>query len=128
MRAEKPRQAPFIEGDVMKLTFKENVEFAKVREELLGGDEGYRALQNLLLANPRVGDVIPHTHGARKMRIQQGGSNRGKRAGLRVIYLYIESRELIVFVAAYAKNVASDLTPEQSKRIAEAPRRERAEG
>ena len=109
----------------MNLTFYEVSVFAKVRDGLLGGDEGYRALQNVLLNAPRMGDVIPGTNGVRKLRVAAVGQSKGKRGGLRVIYLYIEERDTVIFFGLYAKNVAVNLTPQQKRAIAEAAQREK---
>lgn len=79
------------------------------------GDEDLLELEKILLADPRVGDVIEGTGGARKMRIQLEG--RGKRGGGRVIYLDVYERENLYLLFAYPKNVQSDLTPEQKKAI-----------
>lgn len=97
----------------MNVGFTEQPAFSRVRDELLGGDEGYRALQILLSNNPHAGDVIQGTNGLRKMRFRLTGTNRGKSGGIRVIYLYIEAQERIIFYAAYAKNRLEDLTPAQ---------------
>jgi mRNA-degrading endonuclease RelE of RelBE toxin-antitoxin system len=62
----------------------------------------------------------------RKIRVRAVG--RGKRGGLRVIYLYLEEQARVVFFAVYAKNVADDLTPEQKKALANAAQQERERG
>ena len=46
-------------------------------------------LERQLLINPKVGDVIEGTGGARKLRIQLE-DNRGKSGGGRVIYIDLE--------------------------------------
>ena len=51
----------------MKAIFVELPVFAKYRPEYLD-DEGFRDLQNSLMANPEVGDVIEGTGGLRKIR------------------------------------------------------------
>jgi hypothetical protein len=40
-------------------------------------------MQNVLIADPEAGDLIPKTRGLRKIRSM--GSGRGKRGGIRVI-------------------------------------------
>lgn len=109
----------------MQITFIESQTFSKNRNALLGNDDAYRVFQDLLLENPRAGIVIPGTGGLRKIRVRAAGDNRGKRGGLRVIYLYLEERARIVFFAVYAKNVADDLTPEQKKALASAAQQEK---
>jgi mRNA-degrading endonuclease RelE of RelBE toxin-antitoxin system len=53
-------------------------------------DDALRDLQNILLDNPKSGSVISKTNGLRKIRTQIIG--RGKRGGMRIIYLDIERR------------------------------------
>ena len=77
----------------------------------------------MLLENPHADVVILGTGGLRKIRVRAFG--RGKRGGLRVIYLYLEERARIVFFAVYAKNVSDDLTPEQKRVLANAAQQEK---
>ncbi len=84
--------------------------------KLMGLDDRAAAeLENALLENPRLGDVIEGTGGARKIRIQLAG--RGKRGGGRVIYVDVFETERIYLLFAYPKNVQDDLSPEQKKQI-----------
>jgi putative transcriptional regulator len=63
--------------------FVETPAFCRWRDENLD-DEEFRALQNVLIADPHAGDVIPGARGLRKLRVALEG--RGKRGGARVIY------------------------------------------
>lgn len=65
------------------VTFVETKLFTKLVQQYLT-DDGYARLQQLLIANPEAGDVIPGSGGVRKLR--WGMAGRGKRGGLRVIY------------------------------------------
>lgn len=78
-------------------------------------DEDLKKLENLLLANPQVGDVIQGTGGARKIRIALEGG--GKSGGGRVIYLDVFEKERLYLLFAYPKNVQENLTSEQKKAI-----------
>lgn len=78
-------------------------------------DEDLKALEEILLTNPKLGDVIEGTGGARKIRIQM--ENRGKSGGARVIYVDVFEKEKLYFLLAYPKNVQDDLTPEQRKQV-----------
>ena len=69
----------------MKRTFIEVPLFTKKWKELGLTDEDLRDLQNILLQNPKSGDVIQGTGGLRKIRIPMKG--RGKSGGSRVIYV-----------------------------------------
>ena len=56
--------------------------------------------------NPLAGVVIPGTGGVRKIR--WGRHGRGKRSGVRVVYLY-SSAEVIWLLTIYAKNEIEDI-------------------
>ena len=73
-------------------------------------------LETILLANPKQGDVIEGTGGARKIRIKLN-DNRGKSGGGRVIYLDVFEKEKLYLLFAYPKNVQENLTPDQKKAI-----------
>lgn len=77
-------------------------------------DSDLPALEEALLADPRLGDVIEGTGGARKMRIRLQG--RGK-SGERVIYLDMFEKESLYLLFAYPKSVQPNLTPEQTRLI-----------
>lgn len=76
-------------------------------------EEDLRLLENILLKNPKTGDVITGTGGLRKIRIPV--ENSGKRGGGRVIYVDIEVKECIYLLNVYAKNEQEDLTPREKK-------------
>ncbi len=48
-----------------------------------------------------------------------GLPGRGKRGGVRVIYYWVTKEHQILFLTAYAKNEASDLSPDTIKAIRE---------
>ena len=79
-------------------------------------DEDLKSLENILLANPQMGDVIEGTGGARKLRIQLN-DNRGKSGGGRVIYVDVFEKEKLYLLFAYPKKVQENLTDEQKKAI-----------
>ncbi len=78
-------------------------------------DDDCKKLEEILLANPQLGDVIEGTGGARKMRIRLEG--RGKSGGGRVIYVDVYEKEKMYLLLAYPKNVQDDLTSEQTRQI-----------
>lgn len=77
--------------------------------------DSLKTLEKILLENPKIGDVIQGTGGARKMRIQLDG--RGKSGGGRVVYIDVFEKEKLYLLFAYPKNVQEDLTEEQKKAI-----------
>ncbi len=79
------------------------------------GDEELKELQNVLLADPQAGDVIPGLGGIRKLRF--AASEHGKRGGARVIYVDIVVDEHIFLLTAYPKNVKADLSEDEKKAL-----------
>lgn len=71
-------------------------EFDKLRSDAGNNDEDLRNLQNYLLINPKIGDVIVATAGLRKLRWKLKG--KGKRGGIRILYLDIEEYGIIYFI------------------------------
>jgi len=80
-------------------------------------DNDLQELQNFLLKNPEAGDIIQGTNGARKVRFALPDNDKGKRGGVRVIYVDIIKREHIHLLLCYAKAKQDDLTTEQKKQI-----------
>jgi hypothetical protein len=78
-------------------------------------DEEYRLLQAHLVNKPDVGKVIPGSGGMRKLRWSAKG--HGKRGGIRVIYYWFMSKDIILLLFAYSKNEQDDLTKEQLRQL-----------
>ncbi len=76
-------------------------------------DEEYREFQNELILNPTKGKLTKGSGGLRKIRWKAKG--QGKRSGVRVIYYFVQKRELILFLLIYGKNEQDELTTEQLK-------------
>ncbi len=89
-------------------TFREVSSFTKKWKELGLTENDLVILEEILLKDPKIGDVIQGTGGLRKIRIPVG--NIGKRGGARVIYVDIEVKECIYLLDIYAKNEKIDLT------------------
>ena len=94
------------------MIFIESKLFEKLREKYME-DDSYRQLQIFLLAQPLSGDIIQGTGGLRKLRWSANG--KGKRGGIRTIYLYITEKSHIHLLTLYAKNEVSDLTAQEKK-------------
>jgi len=107
------------------LIFIETPQFCAWRERNLD-DRALQALQMRLIADPDSGDLIRGAHGLRKLRIPL--QSRGKRGGGRVIYYWWSSEHRCYLLYGYAKNVQSDLTAEQLKRLARAMTEETKNG
>lgn len=100
----------------MKALFVELPAFERHRAEYLD-DEGFQALQNLLMANPEMGDVIEGSGGLRKLRFPDPRRGKGKRGGLRVIYYWWDAGLQFWLFTLYDKDEASDLTPAQRRTL-----------
>lgn len=97
----------------MTRTFKEVPSFTKKWQSLGLTDDDLRTLENILLKNPKAGDVIQGTGGIRKIRIPL--EDTGKRGGGRVLYIDIEIKECIYLLNVYTKNEKTDLTDKEKK-------------
>jgi mRNA-degrading endonuclease RelE of RelBE toxin-antitoxin system len=78
-------------------------------------EEEYRLLQATLLERPDAGKIFPGGAGLRKLRWAVRG--RGKSGGVRVIYYWFTSRETILLLFMYPKNVQGNLTQDQLKQL-----------
>lgn len=85
-------------------------------------EEDYRALQVAPTFHPDQGAVISGAGGLRKLR--GGGSRRGKRGGIRIIYSWAEGQDTICMLFAYAKSDHEKLTPSQLRVLARLVREE----
>ncbi|MEW6292642.1 MAG: type II toxin-antitoxin system RelE/ParE family toxin [Pseudomonadota bacterium] len=107
----------------MKAVFVELPAFAKYRPQYLD-DEGFRNLQNFLLANPEAGDVIEGTGGLRKLRQADPRRGKGKRGGLRVIYYWWNGKRQFWLFTLYDKDAMDDLSAKEKKALKDMLKRE----
>ncbi len=107
----------------MKAIFVELPAFAKYRPEYLD-DEGFRDLQNSLMANPEAGDTIEGTGGLRKLRQPDPRRGKGKRGGLRVIYYWWDGKRQFWLFTLYDKDEMNDLSAKEKKALKEMLKRE----
>lgn len=101
------------------LTFKETSIFSKQIDAHSNKHDLLFAIQRDLLNDPTRGAVIAGTNGARKSRVADTKSGRGKSGSFRYIYVYFVSDSLIYLLFFYPKNVQENLTAEQKKRVSE---------
>ena len=94
-------------------TFKEMESFTRKWKNLGLTEDDLVILQEILLKNPKIGDVIPGASGIRKIRIPV--DDIGKRSGGRVIYIDIEVKESIYLLDVYMKNEKIDLSEKEKK-------------
>jgi len=98
----------------MKAVFVESSIFEKYYSKYLN-DEEYLKFQSALLVNPYQGDIIQGTGGIRKIRV--GIKGKGKRAGGRVIYYYLDKKSRFYLLTIYAKNEMEDLSSDQKRQL-----------
>ena len=98
------------------MTLYETPTFTRLVSKYLDEDE-YRLLQITLAYSPDAGVLIQGGHGIRKIR--WGAKGHGKRGGVRIIYYWAKSKNVILMLYIYAKNRQSDLTPSQIKALGE---------
>jgi hypothetical protein len=98
----------------MRKTFIESGEFTEwVTSHLT--DEDLAAMQRELMVDPEKGDVMPGCGGLRKMRFADPKRGKGKRGGVRVIYLHVAEADVIFLMDILGKGEQEDLTAEQRK-------------
>lgn len=100
----------------MDATFVELPAFEKYREDYLD-DDSYKEFQQVLIENPKAGDVIEETGGLRKVRFADKRRQKGKRGGIRVIYYWWVSGSQFWLFTLYDKDEADDLTAKQKKAL-----------
>ena len=110
----------------MKLTFVETRAFSARWHKRLD-DEGLRVLQNELLENPGRGSAIPGCGMLRKVRFGDERRGKGKRGGVRVIYVHTPEANQIDLITVYGKDETDDLTKDEVAELCELARLLRAE-
>lgn len=98
----------------MVKAFVESALFVRQSESIFTPLEVW-SLQNLLLANPQAGVVIPGTRGLRKLR--WGARGVGKRGGARVIYFWDSGDGIVHFLAVYEKRSGEEMSPADLLRL-----------
>lgn len=101
--------------------FIETPVFTRSIRGLLAAEE-YRHLQVALLLRPEQGVLIRGSGGPRKVR--WGGTGRGKRGGLRIIYYWCPGEAAFYLLLAHAKGAQDDLTPAQARALGRSVREE----
>jgi mRNA-degrading endonuclease RelE of RelBE toxin-antitoxin system len=92
------------------MEFIETSIFTRQVLELLD-DASYQALQVTLITRPDASTLIRGSGGLRKIR--WGGSGRGKRGGVRVIYYWVTENDQIYMIYMYPKSSRETLTKAQ---------------
>jgi len=99
----------------MVRTFYEMKHFTKKWQDLGFTDDELSQLQQVLLENPKAGDVMKGTGGLRKVRFAFPGS--GKSGSVRVCYIDIEGILEIHLIDVFAKNEKENLSKAERNAI-----------
>ena len=82
-----------------------------------GAVSALSSIEDAILENPEVGDVVAGTGGVRKLRLQDEVRRKGKRGGLRVLYLDLPRHERTYLLYVYGKDEAEDITFEEKRKL-----------
>ena len=98
------------------MEFIETPTFTRQVTQLLTDDE-YNTLQQVLVIDPRRGDLMVGGGGIRKLR--HATSGRGKSGGVRVIYYWVRDDHQIYMLVAYPKSRKDNLSAREVAILAE---------
>jgi len=102
----------------MRRVFRETPIFTE-RLDAVGDDSLLRSIEEAILENPDAGATVAGTGGVRKLRASDPSRRKGKRGGLRVLYLDLPDRERCYLLYLYGKDEAEDLTADEKKTFKE---------
>ena len=97
--------------------FIEATDFTSNVKSYFGSDEAYAEFQSELAEQPDKGSVIPGASPLRKLRWGDKRRGKGKRGGLRVIYIDIPDVRVLFMLDVYGKDEADDLTSLEKKEL-----------
>lgn len=97
----------------------ESAPFTRRLQQLAGSsaEAVLRAIENDLLRNPAGGRIVPGLGGIRKGRVGDPGRGKGKRGGLRYLYLYLEHRNHIHLLFLLSKGEQEDLSATEREQV-----------
>ena len=87
--------------------------------EFADSDAKAREIENVILDNPEVGDLVPGTGGVRKFRMADESRGKGKRGGIRILFLDLPHVEKTHLLFLIKKNEADDITADEKTAIRE---------
>lgn len=99
----------------MKTVFAETPHFLRQVETYFPSDEDYARLQAFLNEAPLSGDVIRGTGGLRKVRWEDQRRGKGRRGGLRIIYLHVPEHHRILLLHVFSKDESDELSAEDRR-------------
>ena len=97
--------------------FIEATDFTRSIKDYFGSDEAYADFQSELARQPDKGAVIPGASPLRKLRWDDPKRGKGKRGGLRVIYIHIPDLTILFMLDVFGKDEADDLTSREKNEL-----------
>jgi hypothetical protein len=91
--------------------------FDSARDDYFESDQAFADFQWDRATEPEKGDVMQGCGGLRKVRWGDARRGKGKRGGLRVIYLLVPEVRAVVLLDLYDKDEADDLTPKEKREV-----------
>jgi hypothetical protein len=73
-------------------------------------DREYARMQIRLMVDPELGKVMKGCGGLRKVRLSDPNRGKGKRGGLRLLYLHVPEVDWIYFIHMYGKDERDDVS------------------
>ena len=101
----------------MQASFVESSNFTAWIAERLS-DAEYAAVQQRLLADPTVGAAMKGCGGLRKLRVADPQRRKGRRGGLRLIYLHVPEAARFYMLDGYGKDEQDDLSADERDALA----------
>ena len=94
-----------------------NPRFYKKRIDKLASLDVLFSLQNDLVNDPEYGDLMEGCAGARKGRVADKSSGKGKSGGFRYVYVYIELAGTIYLILFFGKNEKANLSKAERNEV-----------
>ena len=94
-------------------------EFERQCKRLKLTEDDIKDIEITLLSDPSIGDIIVGTGGVRKFRESLDYTNKGKRSGLRVIYIDFSFYEKIYLLTIYKKVETKSLSKAERNELKE---------
>ena len=102
----------------MKRVFVETTSF-RSRVDGFADVDLLKRIQELILENPEEGATVAGTGGLRKMRVADPTRSKGKRGGLRILYLDLPDQSVTFLLTLYSKGEKEDISSDEKKALRE---------
>lgn len=103
----------------MKRLFVYTSLFVRGLNALQNSEVKAREIENLILNRPDAGDIVPGTGGVRKLRISDEAKGKGRRGGIRVLFLDLPHAEVTYLLFLFTKTESADISFTEKRMIRE---------